>query len=233
MSKKVASSIHSYIEELKKNRRAPSTFVSKKRHLLVFKDFLQSENLNEFNATDFKKKHYTLFNNFLKKRKLKDSTRRSYLSTISAFLEYLESPDFLKKEDSDVQKIVNYYFETKGYSLEDVKESAKKKKIIYSRYTRPAKDLLELAGSFLKAKKAIDKVSLWAKSRNLDYVIETVIKKWPEINKLKPKEKKMKPYYYGDPMMWSNTKQKWFVISKNGDWLEYAGKEKDIEWREE
>jgi hypothetical protein len=34
-------------------------------------------------------------------------------------------------------------------------------------------------------------------------------------------------------MIWSKTKEKWFVISKTGDWLEFAGKEEEMEWREE
>jgi hypothetical protein len=45
-----------------------------------------------------------------------------------------------------------------------------------------------LAGSVEKAKEAIAKVAEWAKSRNLDYAIETVFKKWLELDKLKPKE---------------------------------------------
>ena len=52
---------------------------------------------------------------------------------------------------TEIQEIVNYYFQTKGLTLDQVKEDAKKKKIIYSRYTRPAKQLLELAGSVEKA----------------------------------------------------------------------------------
>jgi hypothetical protein len=138
-----------------------------------------------------------------------------------------------KDDENEIQSIVNHYFKTKGYSLEEIKESAKKKKIVYSRHTRPAKDLLELAGSVEKAKKAIDKVASWANSRNLDYAIETVFKKWPEINKLKPKEKKIKPYFRGDPMIWSENKKKWYVINKEGDWLEFAGDEKEIKWLEE
>jgi DNA polymerase (family 10) len=138
----------------------------------------------------------------------------------------------LRKETA-VRQIVTYYFKTKGVNLDQLKESAKKRTIVYSRYTKPAKELLYLAGSVEKAKKAIDTVSKWAQSRKLDYAIETVLKKWPEIKKLKPKEKKMKPYFRNDPMIWSKTKEKWFVISKTGDWLEFAGKEEEMEWREE
>ena len=136
-----------------------------------------------------------------------------------------------KIEETSIQKVVNHYFCTKGLSLEKIKKDAKKKKIIYSRFTRPAKDLLELAGSTLKAKKAITTVADWAKSRNLDYAIETVFKKWLELDRLKPKEIVKKPFYLGNPMVWSETKRKWFVIDKDDRWLEFADKESEIKWK--
>lgn len=136
----------------------------------------------------------------------------------------------LKKETA-IRQIVTSYFKTKGLSLDDLKINTKKKKIIYSRFTKPAKQLLELAGSVKNAKAAIEKVAEWAKSRNLDYAIETVFKKWLELDRLKPKEIVKKPYFQGNPMVWSKTKRKWYVISPEGDWLEFAGKEADIEWR--
>lgn len=135
------------------------------------------------------------------------------------------------REETTIQEIVNHYFYTKGLTLEQVKDNAKKKKIIYSRFTRPAKQLLELAGSVKKAKAAINKVAEWAKSRNLDYAIETVFKKWLELDRLKPKEVVKKPYYQDDPIVWSEAKRKWYVIDKFGSWLEFAGEESDIEWR--
>ncbi len=134
-------------------------------------------------------------------------------------------------KETYIQEIVNHYFYTKGLSLKEIKNDAKKKKIIYSRFTRPAKQLLELAGSVKKAKSAISKVAGWANSRKLDYAIETVFKKWLELDRLKPKERIKKPYYRGDPMIWSEAKKKWYVIDDNGDWLEYADKESKIEWR--
>ena len=135
------------------------------------------------------------------------------------------------QEETSIQQIVNHYFYTKGLSLDQIKNDAKKKKIIYSRFTRPAKQLLELSDSVKEAKKAIDKISKWAKSRKLDYTIETVLKKWLELDKLKPKEVKKKPYYRGDPMIWSEPKKKWYVINDDGDWLEFAGEESDIKWK--
>ncbi len=136
-----------------------------------------------------------------------------------------------KNKETEIQKIVNYYFKTKGIDLTELKKDIRKKKIVYSRYVHPAKQLLELAGSLVEAKKAITKVSKWAKSRNLDYAIETVFKKWLELDKLKPKEIVKKPFFRGEHMIWSQTKKKWFVITEDNEWKEFAGKEEDIKWR--
>ncbi|MDP2926981.1 MAG: hypothetical protein Q8N65_02505 [bacterium] len=135
------------------------------------------------------------------------------------------------QEETEIQQVVNHYFYTKGLVLDEIKKNARKRKIIYSRFTRPAKQLLVLAGSVEKAKSAITRVAEWAKSRNLDYAIETVFKKWLELDRLKPKEIVKKPYFQGDPLVWSGAKRKWYVISKDGDWLEFAGREEEVEWR--
>jgi hypothetical protein len=134
-------------------------------------------------------------------------------------------------EETAIRQIITFYFQTKGLSLNEIKINAKKRKIIYSRYTKPAKQLLELAGSIDKAKEAIKKVADWANSRNLDYVIETVFKKWLELDRLKAKEIVKKPFYKGNPMIWSEAKRKWYVINPEGEWLEFADKEKNIEWK--
>jgi len=136
-----------------------------------------------------------------------------------------------EKKETEIQQIVNHYFFSKGLSLKKIKNDAKKKKIIYSRFTRPAKQLLELAGSVQSSKKAIDKVAEWAKSRNLDYAIETVFKKWLELDRLKPKEIIKKPFYEDQPMIWSRTRRKWYVISRDGEWLEFGAEESEIKWR--
>ena len=136
-----------------------------------------------------------------------------------------------EKKETEIQEVINHFFYTKGYTLPQIKEDAKKRKIIYSRFTRPAKELIELAGSKEDAKNAISIVSDWAKSRNLDYAIETVFKKWLELDKLKPKEVVKKPFYNEDPMVWSQMKKKWFVVNNDGEWLEFAGEEKDINWK--
>lgn len=136
-----------------------------------------------------------------------------------------------QREETSIQQVVNHYFVTKGLSVEEIKRDAKKRKIIYSRYTRPAKSLLELAGSAKKAMQALDTVAQWAQSRNLDYAIETVFKKWLELDRLKPKEVVKKPFFRGDPMVWSETKKKWFVVTSDNEWLEFVGKESEMEWK--
>ncbi len=135
------------------------------------------------------------------------------------------------QEETAIRQVITHFFASKGLSLQELKENAKKRKIIYSRFTKPAKQLLELAGDIEKSKQAIDKVAAWATSRKLDYTIETVFKKWLELDTLKPKEAVKKAFYMGDPMIYSNDRKKWYVISKTGEWLMFAGKEKDIEWR--
>ncbi len=135
------------------------------------------------------------------------------------------------KEKTAIRTIITHFFKTKDVSLEELKRNARKEKIIYSRFTKPAKQLLILTGSIDKAKEAMSKVAEWAKSRNLDYAIETVFKKWLELDRLKPKEIVKKPYFQENHMVWSETKRKWYVINEYGEWLEFAGKESEIEWR--
>lgn len=177
----------------------------------------------------------------LKERYEKDGTKgilaikgigKSISSKIEEFLKtnkilYLEK----LREDTAIRQVVSFYFKTKGVSLDELKKSAKKKEIIYSRYTKPAKQLIELSGSVANAKKSIEKVSTWAISRNLDYSIETVFKKWLELDQLKPKKIIKKPYYMGNPLIWSESKRKWFVVDQSNNWLEFADTEDKIDWK--
>jgi len=151
---------------------------------------------------------------------------------IEEYLKKKRIKDYEKlKDETAIQQIIAYYFETKGLSLSELKSNARKRKIVYSRFTKPAKQLITLAGSIEKAKQAIDTVAAWANSRSLDYAIETVFKKWLELDRLKPKEVVKKPFYRGDPMIWSETKKKWYVITPAGEWLEFADKEEKMEWK--
>jgi len=214
----------------------------------IAKIFYETAELLEIKGTAFKPKAYKKAANSLgnlkediseiyQKKGLKGLEQISGIgkSIAKKIEEYLKKGEIKYyqelKEETAIRQIVTHYFYSKGLTLDEIKNDAKKKKIIYSRFTKPAKQLLELAGSLEKAKKAINKVAEWAKSRNLDYAIETVFKKWLELDRLKPKEIVKKPFFQGNPMVWSKTKKKWYVIDESGEWLEFAGKKSDIEWR--
>ena len=117
-----------------------------------------------------------------------------------------------------------------GFSLQALKRTTFLYVLIYFSIFVPLFGIFPIL-VLKKAKKAIDKVAQWANSRSLDYAIETVFKKWLELDKLKPKEIVKKPYYNNNLMVWSETKKKWYVINEYDEWLEYAGPEQDIEWR--
>ena len=134
------------------------------------------------------------------------------------------------REKTVIRQVVTHFFETKGVSLEQLKRNARKRNIVYGRFAKSARELLDLTGSVQGAKDAITKVSEWARTRDLDYSLETVLKKWLELDTLKPKPVKKKAFYRGNPMIWSEQKKKWFVI-EDGEWLEFADKESMIEWR--
>ena len=222
---KINTEIKLFLEKLKKGKTSLKSLREKEEILLLFSRW-KNKNLKNI---DFSEKNLLSYKKFLKEKSFEEKDINNALKIITRLLKYTQN----REEENEIQQVVNHYFQTKGYTIDDIKEDAKKRKIVYSRYTRPAKNLLLLAGSVEKAKETINIVALWANTRNLDYAIETVFKKWPEINNLRPKKKEKKPYYRKDPMIWSKTKNKWYVISKEGDWLEFAGKEEEVEWREE
>ena len=157
------------------------------------------------------------------------------VSTANQIEEYIvkkkiKSYEELQKKTA-LREIVTHFFETKGVSLEKLKANAKKRKIIYARYAAPAEQLLELADTPEKAKEAISTVAAWARSRGLDYTIETVSKRWLELDQLKPKKAQKKAFYKGDPMTWVESKKQWFVVTPDNEWLEYAGTKEEIEWK--
>lgn len=89
-----------------------------------------------------------------------------------------------ESKESPVKNIVNNFFELKGIAN---KESSfyVQNNIVYSRYLRPAKQLLELTdGNLDSAKIALKKVAKWADKNGLSWEIETVLKKYLELDKL-------------------------------------------------
>lgn len=131
-----------------------------------------------------------------------------------------------KNVSTNVQQVVNHFFVLKGWDNKG-KEYYKTNKIIYARFLRPAKDLLDLCENNIdEANLCLSKVADWAKSRELDWSIETVFKKWYDIDKLKPKEKK--PYLGGFRAFQKNNQ--WYVIKDSGEINMWAGK-KEVVWK--
>lgn len=72
---------------------------------------------------------------------------------------------------STVQRIVRYYLDAK-----DIEDNMN-----YKRYVKPAKQLLELTGSYKKSIEAIDKIKKWADDKCLEWEIETIFKRYLDV----------------------------------------------------
>jgi len=132
-----------------------------------------------------------------------------------------------KNKKPKVHQLVDYFFELKGWANKD-KDFYKKKKIIYGRFTSSSKQLLYLCDDDLhEAKSCLNKIKGWADTRSLGWSIETVFKKWYELDLLKPKEKK--PYWRGQRVFEINGKK--YVLTHNGEKLEYNGSQDELEWK--
>ena len=89
-----------------------------------------------------------------------------------------ENPTPIIMVKTPISQVINYYFKLKGWDYKE-KEFYIKRKIIYARFTRPAKDLLKLCDQNVElAKTKLDKISKWANEKGLEWGIETAIKRW-------------------------------------------------------
>ena len=117
-------------------------------------------------------------------------------------------------EKSGVKDVVNYFFELKGWANKE-KSFYKENDIRYAHHAKRAKELLELCeGDVYEAKECIRKMSEWASSKNLTWMIETVFKHWYDIDSLKPAEKK--PYFENCRIFQKTQGGRWWII-RNGE----------------
>lgn len=131
-------------------------------------------------------------------------------------------PNPLKGEGA--KDLVNYFFVLKGWN-DKPKDFYSKHKIIYARFMKPASQIMELCDKdFAYAKDRVERVFHWAESRELDWGLETVIKKFLDIDKLTEKEKK--PTWKGMPMY--KRGGKWWVITDNGEHKQFTNKLSEI-----
>jgi len=139
------------------------------------------------------------------------------------------SKNYLSKNNSvaPINEIISYFFDLKGWGNKS-KDFYAKNKIIYSRYTKSAKELYFLCDNDIEeVNKCLDIMAKWADSRELDWGIETIFKKWYDIDKLKPKEKK--PYYEGNRVF--DMAGKKYVLMPNGDKLQFAGSTSSLKYK--
>lgn len=119
------------------------------------------------------------------------------------------------------QKVVNYFFWSKGWDYKDPKYRP-----IYGRWAKVAIDLLKMAdGDPLAVKAKIDEVRAWADHAGLTWNLSTVVKRWLEDNTI---EKKMFTKE-GDPIIESFGRLK--VRIWTGELRDYNGSKSDIVYK--
>lgn len=137
----------------------------------------------------------------------------------------------IKKElsnETDIQKIVNHFFQLKGWN-DKSKDWYKKQKIIYSRFVKSAKQILELTeGDVEEAKRKLTIIKNWANSQEIDWGIETIFKRWFDLNHL-PQEKIKKPFIENRPAYQKNGQ--WYIILANGEHKQYIGNNKNVKYK--
>lgn len=140
------------------------------------------------------------------------------------------------KEKQQGQILTEHFFRLKGWQTKEriEEEDPKTKKqlyAVYSRYKKTAEQILDLVeGDLKQAKLKVEKVQKWADSRELDWSLETLLKKWMDIDDL-PQEVEKKKVAYIDGDRAYEKFGKWYVILHNGEHKEYIGSLDKIEWK--
>lgn len=89
------------------------------------------------------------------------------------------------KEKTKGQLLLDVFFELKGWDYQP-KEFYIENKISYPRNLKVANQVLELCdGDLEMATDKVNKIAAWADGSGLEWVFETVLKKWLEIEKLR------------------------------------------------
>jgi hypothetical protein len=90
-----------------------------------------------------------------------------------------------RQQINKVQELANFYLELKGWENED-REFYEENEISYPRICKRSKEILELTnGSLEEAKTKVEKIKKWADGNGLEWTLETVQKRWLEIDLLK------------------------------------------------
>jgi len=115
-------------------------------------------------------------------------------------------------------KLVESFFILKGWEYDKTKQA------LFRRHLRGAKDLLELCDEDINlATHKLNQIKYWADSKNLEWSIETVLKKWYDLDLLSVRVEAEKKSFIGNDRAYKNNKGRWHVILPNGEHKEYIG----------
>lgn len=118
--------------------------------------------------------------------------------------------------------VVSEFYRLKGWDKENAPARS------FASHLRPAKQLIEITGGFDGAAKKLSQVKAWAEARDLEWSIETIFKKWEEIEK-PVQERAKKPYIEGDRAYEKNGD--WYIINHIGEHKKYMGSLKNLTFR--
>lgn len=124
-----------------------------------------------------------------------------------------------KKSNNRTWELVEYFFSLKEWPMNNG---------IAKRYLRASKDLLQACdGNVDLAKEKILKVKEWAGLKVLDWSLETVLKRWFELDSEVGASKRA--YIDGDPA-YQNANGDWMVILKDGRHVKWVGSLTEIKY---
>ncbi len=127
------------------------------------------------------------------------------------------------KMKKDIEEVIRFYMDTKDWEVSD-----KEFPLVARSFKSDADKLLRLGKDVEKVKRKTKLTKKWCESRDLEWSLGTVVKKW--FDKMKPKKEKKHPYYRGQRMYEKG--DTWFVIPNDGGkHLEFSGSKEDIEWK--
>lgn len=125
-------------------------------------------------------------------------------------------PSKKERKLTDTQKLVHSFFLLKGWVYEP------KLQVVFRRHLKSAANLLLVAESLEVAEERMGVVAAWADAKKLDWTMETVVKKWFEIDQLPlDVEAAKKSFIDGDRAYRKNGN--WYVIVNGGEHKQYIG----------
>ncbi len=95
------------------------------------------------------------------------------------------------KKITAIQELVEFYKKIRGYDMIEDWD-----KLNFARHVRGAKQLLDACKSLSEAKQALITLSKYFKDKKLDYVLETIIRRYPDLVAHNLRDSNDKAIYY-------------------------------------